>query len=186
VRLFAERLFLWLLCLGLAGLSGYLVWVANGGLPRVELEDVPMWDRLTPSIIVASPLFLGLVDLALFKLLGDDATISKTMLRAAAERPLVALSTTYSFGVLIGHLFFPAFKADCVPVAEILARMIVILSPTIYALIMVATSNAEADRVHKALISQSQYWLAAEIMLAFFVGGCGGKFGLPQHSLPPV
>lgn len=138
----------------------------------------------TPLIIVAMPLALGLLDIGLYRLGGNEATISKVMLDASVRQPLVALSTAYSFGVLMGHFFFPT-HADCAPPTyEVIARMVVVLSPTVYAMIIIG-ANDMATIAHKQALEQGgQTSLALYTTAAFIVGGFFGRLVLPQHILP--
>lgn len=137
----------------------------------------------TPLLIVALPLTMGMIDVALFKIGGNDATISKVMLDASVRQPLVALSTAYSFAVLMGHFFFPTWADAAPPAHEVIARMVVVLSPTIYALIIIGADNGAAAAHKRALEFGGQLPLAGYMMLAMIVGGLAGKFILPQHVL---
>lgn len=138
----------------------------------------------TPVIIVALPLLIGLIDLALFYTGGNEATISAIMLDIRTSRPLVALSTSYSAGVLFGHLFFPEFTDKSPPPHEVIARMVVILSPTIYALILIGHANGSLEAHRRALEAGGQLLFAVYMNLALIAGGLAGKFGLPQHVVP--
>lgn len=138
----------------------------------------------TPSIIVAIPLFLGLLDVLLYWLGGNDATISVAMLRARARNPLVILSTTWTFGLFIGHVYFPTFTHTPPPSYEVLARLCVCLSPTIYALIVLRFGGAAADEHLKALEGTSPWRLFIIANLFFLLGQLAGMYALCQHLKP--
>jgi hypothetical protein len=140
--------------------------------------------RLTPLVIVALPLLIGLLDVVLYYLGGNDATISKVMLNNANASPLVALSTGYGAGVLIGHFFFPAFAAEPPPPYQMIARMSVVLSPVMYALIIIGAGDAATKAHTHPLLTDRQGMLAALVVLLFTLGGVAGKFALPQHLTP--
>jgi hypothetical protein len=141
--------------------------------------------RTAPLLVVSLPLLIGLLDFALYKIGGNEATISKVLLNNALNRPLVALSTAYSVGVLLGHLFFPVYGEDMPPGYEVIARMLVALSPTFYALVIIGAGGAAAGAHYHALLRGGQPLLAAYMIAAATVGGVAGKFVLPQH-LPPI
>jgi len=143
--------------------------------------------ELTPLVIVSIPLLLGAVDLALYHFGGNEATISKVFLDISAARRLVALSTAYSFGVLLGHLFFPTFAAAAPPTYEVIARMVVVLSPTVYALIIIGAGNGLAASHERAIGQGGQLALAGYMLAAIIAGGVVGKYVLSQHLIvPPV
>lgn len=139
--------------------------------------------RLTACIIVAIPIGLGLLDVGLYWLGGNDSTISAVMLAIRAGRVLVALSTAYSFGVLLGHLFFPEFTTSFPAPYEVIARMVFVLSPTFYALIIIGAGNGTLEAHRHALESHGQLLLAVYMTGAAIVGGLLGKFALPQHLI---
>ena len=141
--------------------------------------------RFTPLLIVSLPLLIGLIDVLLYTFGGNEATISKVMLNTAGNRPLVAMSTAYSFGVLFGHLFFPAYSNELPPTHEVIARMLVVLSPTFYAMVIIACGNGTARAHELALLRGGQIALAGYLIATAVAGGVVGKYALPQH-LPPV
>lgn len=140
----------------------------------------------TPFIIVAIPLGLGMIDVYLYYVGGNEATISAVMLEIRASRPLVALALAWSIGVFLGHLFFPVFTAQGPPTSEVIARMFVVLSPTIYALIIIGAGNGTNEAHTRALETGGQLPLAGYMSIALHLGGLAGKFGLPQHLSPLV
>lgn len=142
---------------------------------------MPNW---TPFIVVAIPLLLGALDVFLYWTGGNSATISWVMLTRRASQPLVALSTCYSFGVLLGHFFLPQFTNTSPPAYLVIARMWFALSPTIYALIIIAFDNGTLEAHRKALQSGGQGLFALYMSLAFHAGGVVGCFVLAQH-VPP-
>lgn len=139
---------------------------------------------LTPLVIVGIPLLLAMIDVCLYYWGGNEATISKVLLDLNHTRPLVGLSTVYSFGVLIGHLFFPTFADQSPPPYEVIARMFVILSPTVYTMIIIYFGNGSVEAHKKALESGGQLVTAAYMIAVGIGGGFIGKYGLPQHVLP--
>jgi hypothetical protein len=163
--------------------------VRAGGRPAFFVHPA-QWDtlmdlsKLTPMLIVSLPLLVGLIDVLLYHFGGNEATISKVMLNHTSRQPLVALSTVYSVGVLVGHLFLPAFSNQTAPTHEIIARMVVVLSPTFYALIIVGIGNGTAYANNNALLAAGQWVFAGYILAAFVAGGVVGKIVLPQHLSP--
>jgi hypothetical protein len=141
-----------------------------------------MSERWTQIIIVALPLLIGLLDYFLLRVGGNAATISAFMLRLRMEQPYVALSTAYSFAVLMGHLFFPDFTEKTPPGYEVIARMFFVLSPTFYAMIMILFGDP--PDVTEILKPGAQWWFAAKMLAASIIGGLAGHYGLPQHLFP--
>lgn len=139
--------------------------------------------RFTAGVIVAIPLGLGLLDVALYATGGNDATISKVMLSVRSSRPLVALSTAYSFGVLLGHFFFPTFVEDASTIGDVLGRMLVVLSPTGYALFVIGLGNGTLQAHKVALETGGQIAFASYMTGLFVLGGIAGKYVLPQHLI---
>lgn len=139
-------------------------------------------DHWTPAIIVMLPLFIGLLDVLLLRVGTNKATISYTALKISTVHPLVPLSLSYSFAVLMGHLFFPDLKADENPTSETVARMFLVLSPTIYCMIVIGM-GASVELKRDAL-NQHGWQLAGLMLVASVLGGLAGRYGLPQH-VPP-
>jgi hypothetical protein len=160
--------------LGWLGLTVFLVRVL---VPAIN-------PRVTAVMIAAIPITLGLLDVALYKFGGNESTISFVMLSARAARPLVALSTVYSFAVLIRHFYFPEFVPAGPPAYEVVARMFVVLSPTIYAIIILANGNGTLAAHQRALEAGGQYPFAGYVLAASVAGFVMGRF-LPQH-VPPL
>lgn len=140
--------------------------------------------RLTPLLIVAIPLILGLIDVCLYYFGGNDATFSRVMLNLSKNRPLVALSTAYSFGILMGHFFFPTWTERSPPTYEVLARLVVVLSPTFYAMIIIGAGNGVAKMHDEVLEAGGQWPMVGYVLFGFVAGGVAGKFALPQHICP--
>lgn len=138
----------------------------------------------TPVIIVLIPLILGLLDVLLYWMGGNESTISWVMLSVRNKYPLAALSTAYTLGVFLGHLYFPKFVDQGPPVHEVLARMMVGLSPTFYALIITSAGNGVNAAHTRALESGGQMVFAAWMLLAVVGGGTVGAFVLSQHVAP--
>jgi hypothetical protein len=139
--------------------------------------------RLTAFVIVATPLLLGLLDVLLYALGGNESTISYVMLSASACRPTVALATCYTFGVLLSHLFLPV-NEDGPPRYEVLARMMFVLGPTFYGLIIIGAGNGTLAAHDRAIAAGGQAAFAGKLLAAVSVGGLMGRL-LPQH-LPPT
>ena len=149
-----------------------------------ETVAVAVSPRATALVIVAIPLLLGALDVLLYYVGGNAATISYVMLGAGAARPLVAVSTAYTFGVLLGHLYFPEYAAVGPPAFEVVGRMVVVLSPTVYALIIIGAGNGTLA-AHRAALEAGGSWSLAGYMLAAAVaGGLVGRYVLPQHVAP--
>lgn len=142
-------------------------------------------EKWTQIIIVSLPLMIGLLDVALLKLGGNQVTISRVALKISLQQPMVALAICYSFAVLIGHLFFPETTRESPPYHETIGRMFVVLSPTIYAMIIIYAGDGAA-KIHKETIRPAgQQWVFASYMLLVAIlGGIAGRYGLPQHVSP--
>ena len=139
-------------------------------------------ERWTPLLIVALPLAIGLLDLFLYKLGGNQATISWVMLTTAAKDPFVALSTCYSFAVLMGHCFFPKVGTEPPMAYVVIARMLVVLSPTLYLMVIIAFGGGEGAEEARGLLRSGGSWgFAGWMLLAGIAGGVAGHVGLPQH-----
>ncbi len=137
----------------------------------------------TPVIVILIPLSLGALDVFLYWTGGNDATISRVMLGVRYKYPLAALSTAYTLGVFLGHLYFPRVALIGPSSREVLARMAVALSPAFYSLIV--TSEGGANEAHKrALESGGQIVFAAWMLLAIILGGIVGALVLAQHVAP--
>lgn len=137
----------------------------------------------TPIIIILIPIALGALDVFLYWVGGNDATISRVMLGVRFKYPLAALATGYTLGVFLGHIYFPRVAAIGPSTREVLGRMCVALSPAFYSLIV--TSEGGANEAHRrALEAGGQLVFAAWMLLAFVFGGLVGAFVLAQHLAP--
>lgn len=134
----------------------------------------------TPLLIVALPPLLGLLDVALYQLGGNDATFSRVMLTARQRNPLVAVNTAYTLCLMMGHLF-TAVGEPAPPRYEVLARCAVALSPTVYALIIIWADNG-AVAAHRRVLENGPVGLGAYMTAAGLVGGFVGAAWLPQHD----
>lgn len=135
----------------------------------------------TPLLIVALPPLLGLLDVALYQLGGNEATFSRVMLTARTRNPLVAVNTAYTLALMLGHFFFPA-EGPPPPAYEVIGRMVVLLSPTVYTLIVIAADNGTAAAHKRALEAYGPAGLAGWMFAASLAGGVAGALGLPQHD----
>jgi hypothetical protein len=68
------------------------------------------WERITALVIVCVVVGLILYDLFAYFAFGNDATLSKTCLDMSYKYRWFAVLFSFSFGVLIGHLFLPQSK----------------------------------------------------------------------------
>lgn len=64
---------------------------------------------LTQIIIIVVIAIVLAIDLVLYLVRGDDATISRTLLKLAQGWPIVPLL----FGILMGHLFWTNCGTNC-------------------------------------------------------------------------
>lgn len=142
-------------------------------------------EKLTPLLIVALPLAIGILDVILYKWGGNEATISWVMLSISFKQPLVPLSVFYSFAVLMGHCFFPEYTHTPPPAYEVVARMFLVLSPAIYSLIIIGAGNGSAEANRTALRAWGEPGFALWMVVAALVGLAAGHYGLPQHLPPP-
>ena len=62
---------------------------------------------LTAVAVTAAVLGLCLYDLWAYRHAGNDATISRVLLRVSARRRLFAMAVVFLLGLLCGHLFLP-------------------------------------------------------------------------------
>lgn len=138
----------------------------------------------TPLIIVCIPLALGLLDVVLYWLGGNEATISMVMLQARVSSPLSALATVYTFGLLIGHLYFPNFTLFPPPAHLVVARMFVALSPIFYGMTIIGFGNGANTAHTQILDSGGELSFAGYVLAAFIFGGLIGRFVLCQHVAP--
>lgn len=137
----------------------------------------------TPVIVIMIPLVLGALDVFLYWTGGNEATISRVMLGVRYKYPLAALSTAYTLGVFLGHLYFPRAVLVGPSTREVLGRMMVALSPAFYSLIV--TSEGGANEAHKrALEAGGQLVFAAWMLLSIVFGGIVGALVLAQHVTP--
>ncbi len=139
-------------------------------------------DRWTPLVIVSLPLLIGALDACLLYAGTNTATISYTALKVSTRHPYVPLAVSYSFAVLMGHLFFPDLEAEEPPVWETLTRMGVVLSPTFYCLAILVAGGGE---FHREALAGHDWKLALAMLACAVVGGVVGHYGLPQHLPPP-
>lgn len=142
--------------------------------------------EITPLIIVGIPLLLALIDILLYWSGGNEATISKVMFDISSSRRMVALSTGYSAGLLLGHFFFPAYTIKYPPTYEIIARMVWALSPTFYAMIIIGAGNGVTQSHEVALEHGGQLLLAAYMLTSIIIGGLVGKYIICQHIMISV
>lgn len=174
-----------LLGVGLLAWLGLTVLLGRFALARFPAAGGPaVGPRATALVIVAIPLGLGLLDVLLYWLGGNASTISAVMLGVRAAQPLVGVSTAYSFGVLLGHFFFPRVGAAPPPPHEVIGRMFVALSPTFYALTIISAGNGTLDAHRKALEAGGQLAFAAYMLAAAAAGGVVGHTVLPQNVAP--
>lgn len=157
------------------------------GSPRPDMlslnHEAARMRETTPIIVILIPLVLGALDVFLYWVGGNDATISRVMLGVRYKYPLAALSTAYTLGVFLGHLYFPRTALEGPSTREVLGRMMVALSPAFYSLIV--TSEGGANEAHKrALESGGQLVFAAWMLLAIICGGLVGALVLAQHVTP--
>ncbi len=140
-------------------------------------------DKWTPLIIVGLFPFIGLIDILLYRLGGNNATISWRMLISNFKFPMVSLGLAYSCGVLMRHCFFPVMGEDVPSLFEVLARMSIVLSPLTYTLVIVLSGNGTADANKRVLWYGGQWGMMGYVCLAFVLGMIAGRF-LPQHISP--
>lgn len=139
----------------------------------------------TPIIICVIPIGLGLLDVLLFWLGGNEATISWVMLVRRASQPIVGLSTCYSFGMLLTHFYLPSVGESPRPY-QIVARLLVALSPTFYAIVIIAFDNGTLEAHRKVLAAGGSKTYALYMSAAVHFGGFVGWAVLPQHLAPEV
>lgn len=139
------------------------------------------WSAILAAAILPA---LGLLDFALYVLAGNAATFSAVLLSIRVKYPLVAHATAYTFGVFLGHVFFPTPNPTVPANHEILARLMLGLSPTFAALIIIAAGDGLAVVKGSDIVALDNQAKFAGIMLACHVAGMAvGRFVLAQHPL---
>ena len=108
--------------------------------------------------------------------------ITETLFAIGAGDAVVGVSDYCAWPPEVTRL--PRLGTTLTPAYETIARMFVVLSPTIYALIIIGFGS-NVEEVHReALIGGGRWWFATYMILVAVIGGFAGRYGLPQH-LPP-
>lgn len=138
----------------------------------------------TSLIVVLIPLVLGLIDIFLYWMGGNEATISVTMLAIRVKYAIVAWITAYTFGVFYGHCFLPAPEVVPPPTHWVLACFIMGMSPTFAALVLIFSNDGgRLEHNHIVLDPLNQLKFASLSVGCFVVGMIVGRFVLRQHPL---
>ncbi len=146
------------------------------------IRQVAISARTTAIIVAAILPVLGLMDVLFAKMGGNEATVSAVMLTIRVKFPLVAKCVSYSFGLFVGHVFFPSAEPEAPEMHEIFARLIAALGPTFYAIILIASGDGQAAK-EDITAPKSQAIFAVEMLAWHIAGGLIGRFWLSQHPL---
>lgn len=139
------------------------------------------WTAILAAAILPA---LGLLDFLLYTIWGNGATFSVLLLSIRVKYPLVAHATSYTFGVFLGHVFFPSPENASPATHEVLARLMLGLSPTFAALIIIAAGDGKAVVKDSAIVAlDNQVKFAALMLFAHICGLIVGRFVLAQHPL---
>lgn len=157
-------------------------WLADFAINKQTLVKLlPVNPQFTAFLIVCVLPMLGALDVGLAVQGGNSATISWVMLKVRVKDPLAALAVVYSFGLFVGHCYFPT-EGLPPPPYQVIARMFVGLSPTFYAMTVIGWGGSEAVDAHKHYLeSGGQLVFACYNVLAGLAGGLMGHFVLAQH-----
>lgn len=141
----------------------------------------------TPLIIVGIMVGLGLLDYVLFRVGGNQATISVALLEARCKNPTVAHLTAYAFAVFLGHVYFPAPDPVPPPVHVVLAWCVVALSPVFAVLIVIGAGDGQSVHEVRSITEPLNQLKFAGVMLCWWIGGLlVGRFILKQHPLAEI
>lgn len=139
------------------------------------------WTAILAAVILPA---LGLLDFVLYAVWGNGATFSVALLTIRVKYPLVAHATSYTFGVFLGHVFFPTPDPTAPATHEVLARLMLGLSPTFAALIIIAAGDGRAVVKGSEVVAlDNQVKFAALMLFAHVCGLIVGRFVLAQHPL---
>lgn len=139
------------------------------------------WTAILAAAILPA---LALLDLALYCIAGNKATFSVALLTIRVKYPLVAHATAYTFGVFLGHVFFPSADNTVPALHEVLARLMLGMSPTFAALIIIAAGDGQAVVKGSAIVAlDNQIKFAGLMLFAHVAGLLVGRFVLAQHPL---
>lgn len=138
------------------------------------------WPVVTVCVIVGAVAVLSAIDAALEIFAGNSATISWVMLLLQYHRGRTACLFCYSFGVLAGHLFLPAFHS-APPLWELLTRIGVVLLPIVLLLVLIASSGRNVAGTPPRLGLWDEFTLGIGCVVYFGIGILAGRAGCPQH-----
>ncbi len=144
----------------------------------------PKW---TAIIIAAILPVLALVDVMLYWIGGNAATISAVMLTIRVKYPIVAHSVAYAFGLFLGHVFFPCADTHEPKTIEVLAKLVTGIAPIISAMLIIAAGDGQSAVGQQHItdpVNQAKF--ACLHVMALIVGGLVGRFWLSQHPLAGV
>jgi hypothetical protein len=140
-------------------------------------------DRITPLLMAISPFVYGLIDYIAYSIGGNDATFSRKLLYTSFKYPLVPLFIVYSMGVFCRHCFIPTFSDEVPAVPDVIGRMCLVLSPSFYVIVIVASGDGVVDANKRAILVGGWWGLVGFMLLSFLLGLAAGRF-LPQHVSP--
>ena len=164
------------------------VYIANFALSRQTLIRLPAVNHQTTAFLIVVILpALGMLDVGLAVQGGNSATISWVMLGVRVKDPLAALAVVYSFGLFVGHCYFPAVGVPPPPGYQVVARMFIGLSPTFYAMTVIGWGGSDAVEAHKHFLEAGgQAVFGCYTVAAGVAGGLMGHYVLAQHLYAPV
>lgn len=131
--------------------------------------------RLTVWVISLTALGLGGYDLLIYKIIGNDATISRVMLGTQSTHPLFAVEFVWSLGVFCGHLFLPVLNSPLQPRRVVVTRVVGVLVPVVHVIASLISNTPDNGA---GLYSN---WLGVELSASFICGLVVGHKALSQH-----
>lgn len=147
-----------------------------------RIRRVAEW---TPLIVVGILVVCGLIDYALYRTGGNEATISYTLLTARVQNPAVAHLTAYMFGVFIGHVYYPSAAKVAPKEYIVLMWAVVTLSP-VFAVCIGVAMGERAKPMEAITDPWNQIKFGLVDIASFIAGQLVGRFILKQHPFAEV
>ena len=122
-----------------------------------------------------------LADFLLYYYRGNDATVSKTILAKAASSPLIVMTSSYTFGLMLGH-FFLITTGEELTTAVALKQLGIALIPTIIGLILLFKVKTVENSVIISIF-KNPIVTATVIVIGIILGMMAGHYLIPQHIL---
>ena len=134
---------------------------------------------MTVPVILFILFGAAIADLALFYFGGNDSTISRTLLGKDATMPSMSFNVSYTFGLLMGHLFLIS-QSDESSLCSLIARLFAAFSPILIGIFMIAKLQDAPDSKIIHVLNHPIMTLSF-IISGFLVGIAAGHYLVPQH-----